>query len=163
MSGRIACDESAGTLTISGVDLSDPVGRWCCYDLMPLLTDIAQRGTDLLIPGAAGRRPKRRRLDVTRYLLPMIFTGWVDDLGDDVDRDQAVAQLQSTLVEFTGDVVGTPTPPGDGTRPAVFTLANGDQWTTDLHVLMLRRRETAWGIWDGDLEISLPLEWETGS
>jgi hypothetical protein len=168
MSGLIQnCDDCNGTIEINEVPGSDPFGRWCIYDLAPLLTDEADRGTDLLMPTAQGRRPKPRRFDVTRYLLPIVFTGWVDDAGDPLGRGDAPAQLVATIDAFqTALGIGPARGPAlsiDGTVPAVWDKPNGAQWTTDLHVLRLRNRQTAWGIWDGDLELSLPMTWTVGS
>jgi len=166
MSGEIGCDECNGTIEIGTIPGSDPVGRWCVYDLSPLLSDEADRGNDLLMPGTPGRRAKPRRFDVTRYLLPIVFTGWVDELGDPVAREDVPAQLVATMVEFQtalGIGPARPAPSGDGTFPAEWTLPDGSVWTTDLHVLRLRNRQTAWGIWDGDVELSLPVPWTVGS
>lgn len=164
MSGLINCDGCGGTLTISNVSLNDTNGRWCAYDLGVLLTDKADRGTDLLMPGAAGRRPKRRRYDPTRYLLPIVFTGYVDENGD-VTTGDVQAQLVKTMRTFMAGVLGDPSPSGsgNGTRPAVYTLDDGTKWSGDIHTLRLRRRETMRGVWDGDLEISVPLEWSISS
>lgn len=163
MSGElIGCDDCHGTIEIAGVPGSDPAGRWCMYDLSPLLSDEAVRGSDRLMPGAEGRRPKRRRYDVTKRLLPVVFTGFVDDTGMPVGRDDAPAQLELTLLGFQQSLnVGPFRVPqtGDGTLAVEWTLNSGATLATDVHVVNLRERRTGWGIWDGDVELSMPLPW----
>lgn len=167
MSGQIqGCDDCHGTIEIAGVPGSDPDGRWCIYDLSPLLTDEEVRGNDRIMPLVPGRRPKPRRYDTTRYLLPIVFTGWTDDLGQPVARADAPGRLVSTMAEFQmalGIGPNRAAPTGDGTVTASWVLPDGQEWTTDLHVLRLRARRTAWGLWDGDLELSLPLPWQAAS
>src|SRR5690606_9859504 len=116
------------------------------------------------MPMVPGRRPKPRRYDTTRFLLPIVFTGWTDDMGAPVAREDAPAELVSTMTWFQTQLgIGTarPAPTGDGTVPAVWTLPDGQSYATDLHVLRLRQRQTAWGLWDGDLEASLPIPWSS--
>lgn len=161
MDGFIQVRACGGELTVSGVSLSDVAGRWFSYDLLKLFSDWSDRGQDLVMPGVPGRRAKPRRFDATRFLLPIVFSGWVDSSGDVVPWDDRPAQLAATMETFITGVVGDPTPGvGDGTRPATYVDDNGSVWSARMHVVRLRRRQTWWGGWDGDLEVVVPVEWQ---
>jgi hypothetical protein len=78
-----------------------------------------------------------------------------------VPWDDRPAQLAATMETFITGVVGDPTPgAGDGTRPATYVDDNGSVWSARMHVVRLRRRQTWWGGWDGDLEVVVPVEWQ---
>lgn len=78
--GVIECRDCNGELTINNVSMHTPA--WCVLDLAQLWMPNAVRGQNVIIPGAAGQRAYRIRRDQARYSLPMVITGYVDDLGD---------------------------------------------------------------------------------
>lgn len=122
----------AGTVKIGAVllncpawDVPDPSGLWITGDV---------RGSDRLIPGAAGVLPFRRRRTVTEYTLDMVIVGMVDETG--AEYEDALAGLELNLETLRVGVV-EPTNTGNGTRAAVLTLPSGLTRTADVHVLGL--------------------------
>ncbi len=126
--------------------------RWCVYDLTDFYEE-AQRGNDTEISGYDG--VYARRFAATRYLLPLIITGWVDDDGDPVDTP--MAQLGTNITALKTAVVG---PDGvTGERTVVFSPSQGGTWTTTAQVLDIRKDNIAKGLWVGNLELILTRPW----
>lgn len=123
---------ATGTLTIDGVSLNCPA--WDAFDLSGLWIEGSVRGSDRLIPGAAGVLPFRRRRTVTTYQLPLIIVGMVDENG--ADYEDAMAGLELNLETLRSGVI-EPTNTGDGTRAAVLSMPSGASRTADVHVLEL--------------------------
>lgn len=121
---------STGMLTIGGVSLNGPA--WDVPDLSGLWISGAVRGSDRVIPGAAGVLPFRRRRTVTEVTLEMIVVGMVDSAG--LAYDDALQGLELNLEALRSGVV-EPTNTGNGTRAATLTLPSGDTRAADVHVL----------------------------
>lgn len=78
--GVIDCRFCNGELEINGISMHTPA--WCVTDCIELWLPNAVRGQNVIIPGASGRRAYQMRRDESNYSLPMVITGYVDDLGD---------------------------------------------------------------------------------
>lgn len=117
------CSTWSGTLEIGGVSMH--TDSWDATDLMDLWGEADQRGSDRLIPGAAGVLPRRRRRTVSGRQIPMVFQA---------DTFAALA----TAVDLFLSTVVAPTNTGDGTRAATLTMPNGDVRTADVHVTGLQ-------------------------
>ena len=116
-------------LEIDGVPLATPA--WEIVDLSPLWQPADVRGSDRLIPGAAGVKPYRRRRTVSKRSLPMIVYGF-EDL-DGVAYADVREGLETNLDYLRANVVD-PTNVGDGTRTAVLHLPSGSTRTGSVHV-----------------------------
>lgn len=156
------CD---GTLVIGGVSMNCPawmVGADETGDggLLSLITTTSQRGSDRILPGAAGVIAYPRRKTVTEHEFRIVVIGEVDRFGAlAVDHNaQLVANLQYIVANVV-DPVGT----GDGTRAATYTPPGSAPLTADIHVVGLVQTSYALAvatgdkaIWEGRLLISIP-------
>lgn len=98
-----------------------------------LLGTGSKRGSDVLMPGATGVRPRRRRPTVTERSLPLMVTGLLDAEGAaTADPDAA---LDSVLTMLDDELVTDPATM-DGTRVARL-IRPGSTRETALHVLEL--------------------------
>lgn len=84
-SGPIQPDTCYGELIINDVTLHTPA--WCVTDLSELWGSFELRGSNRLIPGMRGRKAYVRRVDETRYSLPMVITGYCDPNGTPWNTD----------------------------------------------------------------------------
>jgi hypothetical protein len=118
---------SQGSLTINSVSLDTPA--WEIRDLSPLWFPPETRGSNVVIPGVAGKHAFPRRVDETTYDLPMIIHHGFDRLGgtyaDPSNGLQTnVAYLYTNVVAPT---IGT-------TVAAVLTLPSGATQGADVQV-----------------------------
>jgi hypothetical protein len=116
---------SQGSLTINSVNLcqTGATRAWWITDLSPLWFPPDVRGSNVIIPGTAGRRAYQRRVDQTTYDLPMEISHQYNVSGTPyVDPSNGlqtnVAYLYTNVIAPT---IGT-------TVPAVLTYPAG---TTD--------------------------------
>lgn len=116
-----------GELVIDDVSLHTPA--WSVLDLLPLWSFPPTRGSNVVIPGAAGKRAYRRRVDEMIALLQMLITGEVDQ--DDTPYDDLMEGLQTNLEYLWENVVS---PPSGATRTAVLTLPDGSTSTGPVQV-----------------------------
>lgn len=117
-------------LEIDGVPL--PSDAWDVLSLLPLWHGPQVRGSDRLIPGAAGVKAYRRRATVTVRTLELVIYGHVDEDGNpNVD---VRAGLEANVAYLRANVAD-PTNVGDGTRTAVLHLPSGATRTADVHVV----------------------------
>lgn len=72
-------EDTTGLLTINSIVMHN--GAWDVLDCTPLWTPGAVRGKDILVPNQAGRVPVPRRVDETKFSMPMAFSGEVDSTG----------------------------------------------------------------------------------
>lgn len=114
---------------IDGVPLATPA--WEVLDLAPLLAGPDQRGSDVLIPGAAGVLPQPRRATVSKRSLPMVVYGDYDQDGAAVA--DGAAGLIANLDHLRANVTD-PTGVGDGTRTLTLHLTGGATRTCPVHV-----------------------------
>lgn len=117
-------------LEINSVPLA--THAWEIPDLSPLLDSGTLRGTDRLLPGAAGVRALPRRRTVTVLTFPLDVVGDVDDDGVAIaDPNEGVNEHMAYLNANLGFASAT----GDGTVPAVFHRGDLPSWTADVHFL----------------------------
>lgn len=132
---------------------------WEVTNLSALLDSAALRGTDRLLPGAAGVRPNRRRRGVQVVTLPLEVHGDFDEAGDPITEplEGVVSHL-----EYLTDSLGFASPTGDGTVPAVFHRGGLPDLAADVHFLGFQGSE-AFGEWSlrTTFDISIPAgAWE---
>lgn len=151
-----------GTLTIGGISmnrlawsvLGDEFGNG---GLVPLWVTTEQRGSDRIVPGAAGVIPYRRRETATTHSLRLLVVGDVNQNG--VPNADARIGLAANLDYLESNVI-QPTNTGDGTRAATLTVFGQTARSANIHVLGLIAREYRLGVQQslfvGTLEISVP-------
>lgn len=151
-----------GTLTIGGILMNraafaiigDDVGEG---GLLQLWAETEVRGSDRLIPAAAGVIPYQRRLKDKLFDLRLLVCGDVTQAG--VANADFKAGLVTNLAYIYTNVVA-PTGTGDGTRAATLTFSGVTSRTANIHVLGMRKvrynlaADSA--IWEGLLSISIP-------
>lgn len=150
---RYGADPINGSITIGGVSMHGPA--WNVPSLFDLLATPDQRGADRLLPHAVGVIPYRRRATVTRRSLPFLVNGYWNRIGE--QNDDPAAGLADN-VAYLNEFVLLPTNVGDGTRPLVWTAANGTAVTVDVHVLPIPTPEGLAGSasFRTTLELSVP-------
>jgi hypothetical protein len=135
---------AAGNLTIGGIAMMCPA--WKVLNLYELWQPAQQRGSDRLIPGAAGVLAQQRRKTVTARSLQMLIIGSHDRTGSAYGVD-LYEGLQGNL-EYLIENVIDPTGLTDGTRSAVLTMPDSTARTEPIHVLGLQlgevRQDGAW-------------------
>jgi len=144
---------AAGDLTIGGIAMMCPA--WKVLNLYELWQPAQQRGTDRLIPGAAGVLAQQRRATVTARSLQMLIVGTHNRLG--AAQTDLYEGLQANIDYLLSNVVN-PTGATDGTRSAVLTMPDASTRTEPIHVLGLQlgevRQDGAW--MRAVIEISVP-------
>jgi hypothetical protein len=144
---------AAGDLTIGGIAMMCPA--WKVLNLYELWQPAQQRGTDRLIPGAAGVLAQQRRATVTARSLQMLIVGTHNRLG--TAQTDLYEGLQANIDYLLSNVVN-PTGATDGTRSAVLTMPDASTRTEPIHVLGLEfgevRQDGAW--MRAVIEISVP-------
>jgi hypothetical protein len=148
-----------GNLTLNGVPMK--TRAWTCPDLTPLWLPPAVRGTDRLIPGAAGVLPFRRRKTVTQYALDFRISGISDMDGVMVagtgNGPEEFEQLEFNLHYLRQNVIDPRiVPNADGTVPGVLTMPSGDIRTANVHVLGFTVNARVAHVLQGVLDISIP-------
>ena len=148
----LRCTSCFGSLTVNGILLNT---TWvCAYDLAPLLDDAELRGSDRLIPHAAGVVPYPRRRTVTRIDLPL----WIAATPRfDGTPQSDLAMGMVTNIEYLRASLGVASQTGDGTVVASWSRPDGTARTADAHVITPLRvrpqnREVALAV----LTLSLP-------
>jgi hypothetical protein len=114
---------------IDGVPLNTPA--WTHTNLFELWSGPTTRGTDRIIPGAAGALPYRRRATVRTVTLELVVYG---DLAWD---GTTYADARTGLFTNVGHLrtnVTDPTGIGDGTRTMILHLPDGSTRSGDIHV-----------------------------
>lgn len=122
-----------GTLLIDG-NTTHTVG-WEMLNLLPLWLPGATRGDNLVIPGAVGRRPKRKRVDEAAHSLPMAFEGYFSGV-DESPFDDPWAGLEQNIADFVERFVDQPAPPAK-VRAAALQMPSGGSRTADIQVIGL--------------------------
>lgn len=158
--GPLTCDPCYGELTINDVSLHTPA--WCATDLSELWGSFDLRGANRVIPGARGRRAFVRRVDETKYSIPLLITGYCDangvpwaedvedtpdvydDIYDDVYQGFATGFMAGLELNVnalqTAFYLDDPTGVTYSLLDAVFTLPSGATRTTQVQVVGLRGR-----------------------
>lgn len=151
-----------GVLTIGGISMNR--AAWAVVGdeqgqggLLPLWVATEQRGSDRLIPGAAGLIPYRRRETATVHDLRILVVGDVNGAGSPVTN--SAEGLAANLAYLETNVI-QPTNLTDGTRSASLTIPGQTTRTASIHVLGLvpqvYRLNSAGSIFIGTLQISIP-------
>jgi hypothetical protein len=129
---KLEWNTAAGDLTIGGVAMNCPA--WKVLNLQVLWQPADQRGSDRIVPGAAGVVAYKRRATVTQHSLQLIISGTNDRTGAVVA--DAFEGLQANVDYLLANVVN-PTGATDGTRSAVLTMPDGTTRTEPIHVVGL--------------------------
>lgn len=135
------CDPCYGTLMLNGVLMTTPA--WCLFDMSALWRGPDQRGSDgVLVPHLRGLQPRRRRLQATRYSLPLLITGQVDVDGlpwwqstesPEHRLELNLQHLNDRVLLPRSEAVANYT--GDGTVVMIWTLPSGSTRVRDATVL----------------------------
>ena len=136
-------------LEINSVPLATPA--WRILDLSRLY-GLDVRGSDRLLPTAAGVRPLRRRITIRTVGLPLLVLGATDHEGTPNANlyeglDDNIDYLMTNVIEPAATVAGT--------RAAVWHRANGNV-TADVHVEGLQPDTWGRGWVRFVLELSIP-------
>lgn len=152
MSTGILCPAPpSGALEINGVSMH--TYAWTVVDVTQLWMGAEIRGQDRLLPTTPGVIPYRRRMTVTRFSLPMVIVGHVDQYN--TPYADPWEGLEDNI-DFLRAWVVDPTNVGDGTVPAELTMPSGSTRTADVHVLALTLGEVSRARLRATLEISIP-------
>jgi hypothetical protein len=153
---QVAIGDGTGDPT-AGLSLIQPPA-WVVGNLGPLWVPGQKRGSDVLMPGAVGVRPFRRRPTVTTHSLPIVVSGdydftTSDDCPDDpwVALEHNLAYLAENLIEDPGTRYGT--------RASMLTMASGEQRFAAPHYLRLTPATIEQAVFIGTLDISIPEGW----
>lgn len=118
-----------GQLTINSIPLMCPA--WRVLNLQTLDSAADTRGTDVLIPGIAGVKARRRRTTATERSLELIIGGDVNWAGAPYAN---AFQGKKSNVRYLRYYVARPPVTAAGTHSAVLTDADGSTVTRDVHV-----------------------------
>lgn len=124
---------------------------WWLLDMSPLWGFPAQRGENLVIPGAQGRRPNPRRLDQAIYVMPIHIIGEVNVSGGTYANP--LQGLYENLRWLRDNVHALPA--GSYTREASLTLPDTSELVADVQAnlqLVSQRGAEA----DGIFELIIP-------
>jgi hypothetical protein len=140
-------------LELNGVPLSTP--GWEMTEASDLWSGADVRGSDLLMPGAAGVRPYPRRPTVTGAVIEVYV------FGDTAWDGTPYASLRAGLATNVMHLAALATPPGsgDGTVAAVLHYAPGAPTASRsgrVHVVRWRFARTGPGSGTGQFELSVP-------
>lgn len=168
--GPLECDPCYGELAIAGVSLHTPA--WCLPDLSALWGSFELRGSNRVIPGRRGRKPYVRRVDETRYSLPLLVTGYCDVAGVPwTDPGGGYSDFYSDTYEHNGAVsfeeglennvaflqrlfsLDDPTLVADSLFDAVFTLPSGTTRASRVQVLGIRGQLRGGALFRATLEL----------
>lgn len=118
-----------GRLTINTLDMHGYA--WCVQDIRSLFIPQSYRGTNLVMPGASGRRSNRIRIDEAVRELPMFFTGHLDLDGDPYEDPLEGFHTNLAIIRETLLV-----PSSGATVPATITeTPDGVDWAADVQVI----------------------------
>ena len=95
--------------------------RWRCMNLADVQS-VTHRGSSVIIPTAAGRKPRRRYIDESIVTLEMLVRSDAGPGGSPVDDADRFEQLATNTALLAN--IATP-PPGNTGRSAVYTPGPG--------------------------------------
>jgi hypothetical protein len=141
-------------IELNSIPLATPA--WEVNDLSELLDVGRVRGSDVVMPGARGARPFRRRHTVVTRTLPMIVFGEKDIEGAAVaDPVQGAINHMLYLADNLG--IGIAGIDGDGTVDLIWHLPDATVLTAVVHVLgMIGTRDVAPGVLRTTIDLSFP-------
>jgi hypothetical protein len=159
--------EVIGQLTVAMGDGSDPVGNglqlvqppaWVVGNLGPLWVPGNKRGSDVLMPGAVGLRPFRRRPTVTTHSMPMVVSGDYDFLTLDPCPPDPWVALEHNLLYLATNLLADPGTRW-GTRDSILTMPSGALRFAAPHYLRITPVTVEQAVLVGNLEVSIPEGW----
>lgn len=118
-----------GQLHINSIPLMCP--GWRVTNLQVLDSAAATRGSDVVIPGVAGVKPRRRRTTVTERSLEMLFVGDRNWTGEPYANP---FQGKKSNIRYFRHYVVRPPQTTAGTHTAVLTDADGQTVERPVHV-----------------------------
>lgn len=137
-------------VTIGGVPLHTPA--WTTRDPLVLFQGASTRGSDRIIPGAAGVRPYKRRATVTQRTLLMIVYGHKQPDGTE-NADQVAGLIEN--LRHLREHVADPTGIGDGTLTAELHLPDTSTVSGAVHVERFEWENMAPGAAAATLDLSI--------
>lgn len=117
-------------LELNSIALACPA--WEITNIEELFNDMSVRGSDRIMPGAAGRRALKRVVDATVFTFSFEVYGDVDVDGTPI-ADSAVGLIQH--LDYLKANLGLADQTGDGTVPAVFHRDTESSLLADVHFL----------------------------
>jgi len=142
-------------LAINSIPLATYGWELSVGETWPLLDMPQIRGSNRLIPGAAGMKPYLRRADETRYVFPNFWVyGSVDE--DNTPYSDPFEGLL-TNIEYLRENVALPKSTGDGTYAVVWTRPGAlDNLQSTCHVTAFEQKLITASTALFTLEISVP-------
>lgn len=161
-----SCEVIGGLIaaTGDGTDpLTDPISlveppAWTIGNLGPLWLPGAKRGSDVLMPGAVGVRPFRRRPTVTTHSLTIAVSGDFDFLDQNPCPEDRWVALERNLLYLSENLLADPGTRA-GTRDSILTMASGAQRFAAVHYLRITPATMEQAVLIGTLELSIPMGW----
>jgi len=139
-------------LHINSIPLMAP--SWRVLNLQVLQSGAQVRGSDVVIPGVAGVKARRRRQTATEHTLEMMILGDVN--VSNATYSNAIQGVQSNVNYLRYYVVDPPATTA-GTHSATLTLADGTTDTTPVHVTGFEVGDSiGFGKLRATLDISIP-------
>jgi len=138
-------------LEINSIPLATPA--WDCLNIHVLWQSPAIRGSDRLLPGAVGVRPRRRRVDVTKYTLELVIRG--EQNWEGTYYASAATGLETNVYYLRSNVTDVYTS-GDGTRSATLHNPAGGTKTGYLHVESFQLEPVSFKTARATIDISIP-------
>jgi hypothetical protein len=166
MSILTSCD-IIGTLVAAGGDGTDvdadPIPlvnppAWVIGNLGQLWVPGDVRGSDVLMPGAVGVRPFRRRPTVTTHSLPFFVSGSYDYELDEECPDDEWTTLEANLQYLALNLIQAPGT-RSGTRDSILMMPSGAERFASIHYLKITPTRVESATLTGTLDISIPEGW----
>lgn len=138
-------------VSIGGISLATPA--WDVLNIHVLWQGPEVRGSDRLLPGAAGVRPYRRRATVTRYTLELVINGTFRE--DGLTYANPAIGLQSNIDYLYANVVA-PVATTSGTRAVSLVMPDGTTRTGHAHVEAFQIAPISFKVVRATMDISIP-------
>lgn len=149
--GPVEPPDVGGRLVINGVDLHCP--GWAVLDVRELWVQSPNyRGSNVIIPGAAGERAYPRRRDAAVYSLRMVISGVVDDVGNEYSDPWVGLEANLAMLR---PAIEPPNPPTK-TRAATLTTPGGTVLNADVQPLGIRLGEGPGPVFRALFELGVP-------
>lgn len=155
--GQIKPVTKFGSVIFNGVNLNN-AQHYNAYRNSDLWTDEAIRGENRELPRRPGRRPKRKRFEETRYLLPFVVSGAVNSGGAYLGVNSAEGRCLALLTSLKTSLSGTD--PNSEVDIVYNAPTPAGTWTSTAQFLGFRKSSYGSGLWDGELEFILLKPWE---
>jgi hypothetical protein len=123
-------DNRTGMLTINGESLH--TYAWDVLNCLPLWLPQAYRAGNIVLPGSAGKRARRYRIDEAKFSLPMVIEG--SAAPDGTPYDDPWVGLVVNMGILNAAVCVPPEDPFDYPN-AALDMPDGSTWFADVQVL----------------------------